>query len=377
QTNIIYDFYGTGQFYFLGPYASGGIGTGNSFADFDLGIPQSLFEGPNAANNLRSKAPYGFVQDEWRVRSNLTLTLGVRFEYSEPKTDTEGRTFSIIPGLQSTRFPNAPLGLVFPGDPAAPRGANFPDKTNFAPRIGFAWDPWKNGKTSIRGGFGIFYDILKGEDNLQFNGAPPFYSETGPIYNGGNPVGPGVTAPFPYFTDPWGSAGFPNPFPSTPPTTGTNFVNSGFIPYNFGSPTAGLFFVEPHLHTPYSYQYNLSVQHELARNLTAEVNYVGSSSKGLTALVDVDPFVLGTNSRVLNLYQPNAQIQSFCAASFSAADCPFATEPEFANISFATYNSLEASLTKRLGDSRYIGNTYFTLGYTYGRSIDDSSGFRN
>ncbi|HKM89028.1 MAG TPA: TonB-dependent receptor [Candidatus Acidoferrales bacterium] len=383
QTNIIYDFYGTGQFYFLGPYASGGIGTGNSFADFDLGIPQSLFEGPNAANNLRSKAPYGFVQDEWRVRSNLTLTLGVRFEYSEPKTDTEGRTFSIIPGLQSTRFPNAPLGLVFPGDKGAPSGANFPDKTNFAPRIGFAWDPWKDGKTSIRGGFGIFYDILKGEDNLQFNGAPPFYSETGPIFNGGALVGPGVAAPFTFFSNPWTSYPGGSPFPSTPPTSSLDFVNAGFIPYNYGSGGGGLFFVEPHLHTPYSYQYNLSLQHELARNLTFEVNYVGSSSKGLTALVDVNPFVPGTTAntvnpvRVLNVNQPNGGISGFCAANYSAADCPLAIEPEFGNVSFASYNSLEASLTKRLGDSRFFGTTYFTLGYTYGRSIDNASGFRN
>lgn len=375
QTNILYDFFGDGSFSFVGPYADGGIGTGNSFADFLLGIPQSLFEGPNAANNLRSKSPYAFFQDEWRVRSNFTLTLGLRYEYSQPKLDTEGRTFSIIPGDQSTRFPNAPLGLVFPGDAGAPRGSNFSDKDNFAPRIGFAWDPWKDGKTSVRGGVGIFYDILKGEDNLQFNGAPPFYSEAGVVYNNGTPVGPGVAAPFTFFSDPWAPG--VSPFPSKPPTSSLDFVNAGFIPFNYGDPTAGLFFVDPHLHTPYSYQYNLSVQHELVRNLTFEVNYVGSSSKGLTSLIDINPFVLGTTNRVLNVNQPNAELQAFCAANFSAADCPLSILPEFANISFASYNSLEVSLTKRLGNNRYLGTTYFTLGYTYGRSIDNASGFRN
>ena len=401
QTNIVYDFYGNGAFFFVGPYSAGGIGTGNSFADFDLGLPQSLFEGPNAANNLRSKSPYAFFQDEWRVKSNLTLTLGVRYEYSEPKTDTAGRTFSIIPGLQSTRFPNAPLGLVFPGDKGAPGGANFPDKDNFAPRIGFAWDPWKNGKTSIRGGFGIFYDILKGEDNLQFNGAPPFYSETGPGFGGPNgaytPVGqpgctidgfaacPAVAAPFTFFSNPWVSYPTGSPFPSKPPTSSLDFVNAGFIPYNYGSGGGGLFYVDPHLHTPYSYQYNLSVQHEFVKNLTMELNYVGSSSKGLTSLIDINPFVpstlaTATPARVLNINQPNPEFAAFCSAAFGPdyqATCPFAIEPEFANISFSSYNSLEASLTKRLGDNRYIGTTYFTLAYTYGRSIDNASGFRN
>ena len=147
QNNTTYDFYGDGIFSFLGPYGQGGIGTGNSFADFLLGIPNNLFEGPNAGNNLRSKATYAFVQDDWRLRSNFTLSLGLRYEYNTPKLDTGGRTFSVVPGDQSTSFPNAPLGLVFPGDKGAPRGANFPDRDNFAPRIGFAWDP---GKTARR-----------------------------------------------------------------------------------------------------------------------------------------------------------------------------------------------------------------------------------
>ena len=387
QNNTLYDFFGNGQFGFTGPYSSFGIGTGNSLADFLVGIPNFLFEGPNAANNLRSKATYGFFQDEWRLKSNFTLTLGVRYEYSTPKLDTAGRSFSIVPRDQSTRFPNAPLGLLFPGDKGVPRGVNFPDKDNFSPRFGFAWDPWNNGKTSVRGGFGIFYDVLKGEDNLQFNGAPPFYSEEGPSYSCqwagcGNATGPGYTSTTPYFSQPWTSGGFAaSPFPSQPATASTNFVASGFLPLDLGG---GLFFVNPYLHTPYTYQYNLSIQHELARNLVAEVNYVGSSSKGLTSLVDINPFILGTTSRVLNVNQPNTNITTFCsnfAASLGFSDptsfCPFAQEPEFANVSFASYNSLEASLTKQVGDSRFFGTTYFTLAYTYQHSIDNASGFRN
>ncbi|MGB8523200.1 MAG: hypothetical protein WCD43_09550, partial [Candidatus Acidiferrales bacterium] len=116
--------------------------------------------------------------------------------------------------------------------------------------------------------------------------------------------------------------------------------------------------------------------HELAKNLVVEVNYVGNSSKGLTALKDVNPFILGTSTRVLNLTpQPNPEISSFCAGDLG--ECPYATLPEFQNVGFANYNSLEASLTKQVGESRFFGTTYFTLAYTYGKSIDTSSGFQN
>jgi hypothetical protein len=382
QQNTLYDYFGDGNFDFIGPYSQGGVGTGNSLADFLVGIPNYLAEGANAANNIRSKATYGFAQDEWRVRPNLTLTLGIRYEYSTPKLDTQGRTFSIIPGDQSVKFPNAPIGLVFPGDPGAPRGVNFPDRDNFAPRIGFAWSPGSSGKTSLRGGFGIFYDVLKGEDNLQFNGAPPFYAEPTVSYL------PTSGGPFSFYSAPWASSTTPfaQPFPSTPPNHAEAFNPLNTTTYNF-LPAAGgsVYFVNPHLHTPYTYQYNLSLQHEVARNLIAEVNYVGSSAKGLTALEDVNPFILSTSSgpnptRVLNQYinqNPTSNIALYCTNQGGPAACPFASALEFNNASFASFNSLEASLTKQNGENRLLGNTYFTLAYTYGHSIDDASGFRN
>ena len=381
QNNTLYDFFGDSNFTFIGPYANGGIGTGNSFADFLVGIPNNLFEGANARSNVRSKSTYGFAQDQWRIRKNFTVTLGLRYEYNTPKRDTAGRTFSVVPGAQSTRFPNAPLGLLFPGDAGAPSGVNFPDKNDFSPRIGFAWDPGNNGKTSIRGGFGVFYDVLKGEDNLQFNGAPPFYSAPFVGYSclqtvnpdGSCGPGPGYPGAAPYYTQPWTSAGLPgNPFPSPVPTAGTAFVGGADIPFGGG----GIYVVDPHLRTPYTYQYNLSLQREITNSITAEVNYVGSSSKGLTSLQDVNPMVLGSTNRVLNLNQSTSANDACAAQGADPSFCPLSNLLAFRNIVFANFNSLEASLTKKVANSP-IGTTYFTLGYTYGHSIDNASGFRN
>jgi outer membrane receptor protein involved in Fe transport len=362
QFNTAFDFIGNGLFDFVG---SGGIGSGNDFADFLFGVPFDYFQSPNAPTNARSKYYAGFAQDEWRVNKKLVLTFGVRYEYSSPKLDTHGVTFNVIPGhAQSTVFPNAPSGLVFPGDANAPRGVNFPDKNNWAPRFGFAWDPKGDSKTSIRGGFGMFYDILKAEDNFQDNGQPPFFGGAGLFFS---PIPGNPSADVPYLSQPFTSTGATNPFPSKPVNHNINFATAGILPFGISS----IFLDDPHLKTPYTYQYNLSVQREIARNTSVEVAYVGSSSHGLTSLVDINPFILGTTNRILNLLPGN----SSCDASTQFL-CSFSNIPEFKNVSKASYNGLTASLTRQLTDARFIGRTYFTFGYTYAHSIDNASGFR-
>ncbi len=355
QNNTLYDFYVNGEFDFYG-IGSGGLGSQNDHADFLMGLPDELYQAPRAPSNIRSHNIAWYFQDEWKVRRNLTLTLGIRYEYSSPKVDTQGRSFSLAVGQQSTVFTKAPKGLLFPGDAQAPAGANFPDRNDWSPHFGFAWDPKGDGKMSIRGGFGVFYDILKGEDNLQFNGQPPFFAGADLFFD---PLSQNPTSPVNYLSQPFVAVGTPNPFPSKPPAKNIDFAAAGFLPIGGG----GLYYVNPHLRTPYIYQYNLSLQRQLMRDTTLEVSYIGSNSHKLTALVDANPMILGTKNRLFNV-QPGVAAGSF---SYLA---------EFNNAGQAHYHSLAMGLSKRFGETK-IGSVLYQLSYTYGHSIDNTSGFRS
>jgi outer membrane receptor protein involved in Fe transport len=355
QNNGQFAYETNGTLTFSGPTSSGGIGSGNDLADFLFGLPNAFSQWPNAFSSAHGHQYTAFAQDEWKVRPNLTLTLGVRYEYNTPKFDPQERNYMIIPGQQSKKFPLAPLGLNFPCDPGAPcPGVYFPDKNNFAPRFGFAWDPWKKGRTSIRGGFGVFYDVLNAQDIQWQNGTVPFYSSA--VLTFSRSMVP-ANGPSTIMSDPYGTAGVINPFPSQPLSPSLNFQKAGFLPFG---PNSVL--IDPYQRNPYTYGWNFTVQQAVGAGMGLQVAYVGSSSHKQIVNVDADPFILGTTLRPLNL-QPGLQYPN--AFAYMGVD---------KSLGSSNYEGLLASVTKRVGGS-VIGDAFFTLAYTYAKVLSDQDAY--
>ena len=356
QDNQIFDFFINGEFFFRSTTGTTTYSS-NDRADFLMGLADEFEQFPAAPSNIRTKNFGSFFQDEWKVRSNVTLTLGLRYEYNTPKLDTRGRTFSwSIPGAKSTVFPNAPAGLLFPGDALAPRGSNYPDKNDFAPRFGFAWSPTKDARLAIRGGGGVFYDILKAEDNFQFNGQAPFFP--GADVSGFSAITANPTSEPQNFAAPYAAANRPNPFPASPPTSSLDFAKAGFLPFG-GS---GVYSVNPHIRTPYIYQYDLDIQRELKGNTIVDIAYAGSSSHKLTGLYDSNPFPLGSTTRVLNVAPNPSNAFSYLST--------------FGNVANAHYHSLQLGVKREARRAPIIGNVGYQLSYTFSKTIDNASGFR-
>ena len=431
-----------GEFFFFGG-GTNTVGASSVFPDFMLGLPDSYGQGGAQVENVRSTAGYLFAQDSWKIKPNLTLNYGLRWELNTPIGDVSKHVQTFRPGqidtvypcqlgnLPGTNTPNPlisafgsadcsptgpanavfPTGLVIPGDKGITTGLTQTYYKAFAPRIGIAWSPGNSGKTSIRAGWGLFYNPIEQLVLEQFSAEPPFGGST-------FPVGTLFNQPF---LGQDGTTVFPNPFQGIlNPPRGQPVDWSIFRPILlFGQ-------FQPHMRSQYSAQYNLSIQRELTRDMKLQVGYVGTQGHRLLATHDINfgnpqtcldlnailgagtcaqfgadgsYFIPGGTVLSAPLHLPYVQNHSVIPAGttvgpngitlvglrpysspqcnpLTGAGCPpdgidvFSSIFAQDTIANSAYNSLQASLEKRFAHGLQL-----TAAYTFSKSFDEASSF--
>jgi hypothetical protein len=359
--------------------------TGLEFADFLIGAPARYSQGQGFPSYGRSRYIGLFGQDSWRVKSNLTLNYGLRWDVSRPWSEKNGQLETLVPGLQSTRFPGSPVGWVFPGDPGIPSTLAPTRWNNFAPRIGLAYSPSADGgllgaltggpgKTSIRVGFGKFYSTFEGATNFNEIGDAPF----GAFY--GSPVPPQFVTPF---VDRATGNIEGQRFPVALPTTDTPINWANFLPIG----TSPAFYYKNVL--PYTEEYQLSIQRQIGSATLLTASYVGAQSHHLLSSLQANPgnpalcLSVDESSEVTpadaaqdNLCRPggeNGVYHPITGGEINSTRGPFG--PNFSSDGYfitsgnSGYNSLQLSVRQR------ISKLEFLAGYTYSKSLDNGSGY--
>jgi len=321
------------------PYSDG-------FASFLSGNPVVFLQGGgDFSREIRERAFDAYAQDNYRITSNLTLNLGLRYELPFPATENKNRMNLFVPGAQSQVIPNAPPGLLYPGDPGVPAGLIPTQKTAFAPRVGFAWDPRGDGKTVVSAAYGIFYE---------------------PYYTGeGGPLQDPVSAP-PYLKTQQIS------FPVN------SFANPFYSPDPFGQPfpePMTLLVLSRNLHLPYAQDWNLNIQRSFGADWLFQAAYVGTTGVRLPRFIEGNPavFVPGLDSSGNPISTENnvnqRRLYSGCTLALPN-DCVYSSVGEIASIANSSYNALQTSLRKR-----FSHGLSFLASYTWSHSIDDVSSF--
>jgi Carboxypeptidase regulatory-like domain len=339
-------------FYSFAP--TGVYSTGNAGADFLLGIPAFYVQGSGSVLDDRADQYYSYAQDQFKLRPNLTLIFGTSWVIDTPMTNFafDGHAqVAFRPGVQSTTFPGAPVGVVYRGDP----GVNAAGRVRYGqlgPRLGFAWSPdagWLSGgpgKMSLRGGFGIYYDRSDGEQNLQVLGIAPFALSTafGPAPGGYNP---GFATPF---VDIATGAVEPNPYPFKGFPSTVDFLTTPGLTPIWGSCCSAL---SPDTRDPMVMNYNLTLERQLSASAILSLGYVGSESRYLTYSLPV------------NFPTDAAGDTPYPLAVYGAIDTLYSG----AN---GNYNAFEATLNQHLSH-----RLQYLVSYTYSHSIDEASSYEN
>jgi Carboxypeptidase regulatory-like domain len=249
--------------------------TNNVTSDWVTGQASSVEQDSPYTTHLSTWHGAAFIQDDFRLTPRFTLNAGLRWDIDTPPVDAHNRTESFIPGQQSTVAPLAPKGLLFPGDNGVGRGIIATKYYHVSPRVGFAWDPFGRGKTSVRGAAGVFYGNVAGNEWNQPGNAVPFAlrPQTG--------EGPLNSITNFYST--------PGDFPTTAPGGGLfPFTYSPSKPVFISGPGGATEAISPHFKYPYTYQINFSIQQQLPGRIVVTAAYVGALSHQLPNFIDAN-----------------------------------------------------------------------------------------
>jgi hypothetical protein len=314
-----------------GVFTFNGSKTGNAYADFLLGLPATMTQDAPVRKTDNGAYISAFAQDDFRIHSRVTLNLGVRYDLQFPYTDPDNRKLAFVPGRQSVVSPNAPTGLLFPGDEGVGRGIVKTDYNNIAPRIGMAWDPNGDGRTAVRAAWGMFYGSITGNewnstaDNQPFTvrqSFPTVYTLSDPYRNL-----QGGASPFPFVYS-----------PASPRFT---------LPAQVFGPSLDFVW-------PVTYQTNVTVERELGRSFSVSASYVGAFARNLAAAVDNNYPVSGTGATAANV---NSR-RPYLPGTIGAANV-------LSSIFASDYNGLQLSAERR--GAHFSTKAY----YSFGRGYED------
>jgi len=343
---------------FNGSFIFTGSETGSDFADFLLGAPSEYNQSQLNFFYSRNKYAGAYIQDSWRVNPRLTLNYGLRWDRIEPWYEKYNQISTFEAGRQSVVYPDAPAGILYPGDPGVGRSIAPPGE-NFSPRIGIAYSP--DDKTSVRAGFGIFYTSIE--------------ALTVSVAAGNAPYGTTYTSPAPpLFENPFVTAStgqnFGQPFPVSLAPQSKNVDWSQFLPIS-GIPS----YLASNK-TPYTEQYMFSVERQLGQNTLLSANYVGNEGHHLLVLIENNA---GNPALCLSLTQPVAcgpfgegnTYTNSAGQTINGTRGPlganFGSNASQSTTGNSNYNSMQLSLRHNTGHLQVMA------AYTYGKSLDHSS----
>ncbi len=355
-------------------FGSGSFSTGNPGADFLLGLPDEYTQGSGAIIRARAREYYSYGQDQWQVKPNLTLTLGVGWDVETPYKNlyANGEILDAFhPGQQSTVFPTAPVGIVFPGDKGVGQyGGASVHYDDFAPRLGFAWSPDASHKWSVRAGVGLYFNRTDSEATLQTLTNVPFSLTSS---GGGAISSPGFANPYatvnPAPVGPFASGTTNNPFPFTPPAPGTSPNFAPFEPIGFND-----VFYDPHLTSPRSTNFNLNFQYQVSKSTVASIGYVGNIGRHLEGAYDMNPAGTATGNPVAVAEGATSDFNLSTAAANTYQYNPnvYGGIGVFASGWNSNYNSLQAQINRH-----FSGGLQFQASYTWSRYFDYTSSLEN